>query len=125
MDRFTSFITEAKKFNAKAALAKIVKELKSSDFGMTEAGGNGIALSKGGNLVVRDGFFYFDQKHFDRFEDAWVNPKGHDAVYFGEKYGVKFKLVDKSMSRTKKLFKSDTTPGVMELVLSVHELGAE
>ncbi len=78
--------------SAKSALPKIVKQLKSSDFGMTEKGGNGYVMVKGGKLIIRDPYYYApEQKRLKNKHNEW-SENGTYGKYFKDEYGVKFKV---------------------------------
>jgi len=87
-----NLLNEKKKVTA----AQIAKILKGDDWGMTARGGNGRALVKGGNLVIKDPIYFMDQKKFDRMDKEWTSPSGTYAKYFKDEFGITFKLVSKN-----------------------------
>lgn len=112
--RKNTLFTEA---SAKAALPKIVKQLKSSDFGMTEKGGNGYALAKGGKLIIRDPYYYApDKKKLENKYKEW-SANGTYGKYFNEEYGVTFKVNYVNTIDVKKGHK--LWPGYMEVQITV------
>lgn len=102
----------------KQILRKIVKELRSPDFGYTEDGGNGEALSKNGHLIIRDGWFYGGDDKLAQMKREWQMDV-YDG-YFAEKYGAQFEIIEsRSIVRGGTMYGRKQTDGVNEIVLKV------
>jgi hypothetical protein len=81
---------EAKAPSPKAAAKELKTILESSDFGYTEAGGNGrVKANADGTLTVFNGFYYGERQARENLKADW-SPGGHNADYFaGTGYDVK------------------------------------
>ncbi len=113
MIKLKSLINEGSK-----KLTQVVKDLKSSDFGMTKAGGNGQALAKGGKLVIRDPFYYSpDKKRVDLYKREW-DDGGTYGKYFNEEYGVTFKVDSVNVNSYTKMW---DLPGYVEIIITVTD----
>jgi hypothetical protein len=87
LDKF--LLNEKKVMSAK----DVVKILRSSDFGMTEAGGNGYAYAKGNTLVIHDPYYYMPTNAQLNSKLMSWSPGGTHFDYFQQEYGVTFENV--------------------------------
>ncbi len=94
-------ILEAKKKTAR----ELKKILESSDFGYTEAGGNGRCKIKGKNLIVYNSYWAGSQRHLDNLIKSW-SPKGSNYEYFKEE-GFDIKIINSGSEPKSKIYKGE------------------
>lgn len=118
MKTYREVLDESKK----TTLADIVKILKSEDFGMTEAGGNGEALIQNGNLVIRDSYYARGAIKLPQMVDEWTVDGGTNHDYFLKEYKVKFALVKShNYINDGKMYGKKSSMGVLEIHLKIVE----
>lgn len=109
-----SYLTEQK-----MSPTQVVKILRSSDFGYTESGGNGEALRKGNDIIIRDSWFYDGDKKLKQMKDNW-SPGGFMHDYFKKEHGVGFKIIAaRSCVRGCKMYGRKQQDGVNEITLKL------
>lgn len=122
MKTFKKHISEGRK---SASLRDIVKALQSSDFGMTEKGGNGDARVVRGNLVVKDTCFFGCSAKLRAMVGHWTNPKEFMAKYAADEWNVRFKHVKSSVDEGGKIYGKKKPRGegaVLTMELKVEEI---
>jgi hypothetical protein len=105
----------------RSALA-VQAALRSSDFGYTEAGGNGrTAVDPGGNLTVYDSYYYGGNDRHDSLKKRW-SPDGDMHNWFAEQ-GYDIRVTGSGKNTTSKVFKtprgSSTKGGDVWVTLAV------
>jgi hypothetical protein len=105
MKTYKELLTEAKGKTAK----DLKKELESSDWGYTEAGGNGRVKMKGKNIIIYDSYYYGGDKALKNHITKW-SPGGENAAFF-EKDGYTFKVINSGSNVTSTVYKSKASGG--------------
>jgi hypothetical protein len=107
----------------RSALA-ILSELRSADFGYTEAGGNGrTAVDPGGNLTIYDGYFYGGDERQASLKARWT-PGGDMHNWFAEK-GYDIRMTGSGKNLKSRVFRptrgSSTHGGDVWVTLAVNK----